>query len=256
MCGLSGFANVSGEANKLLLTYALGRGIDTRGGHGCGFVSIKNQKVNPVKNGGEWGSAPRKFLMDAASSDMLLMHSRWATCGERNQARQAHPFTIKRNNKAVLHGAHNGIIFNADESAKEHNRQIEVDSEELFHLIADKDYEGVQNLTGYGIAMWVMADGDHIKLARLSDDGEMVVVKLTNGGLVWASTWDILAYAIRRAGMKVKWQLNISEVGRVFEIYHDKVKISSTKGIQVGSRWKSDDQWNSDDIEWEPLQGE
>lgn len=250
MCGLSGFAKIEGEANKLLLTYALGRGIDTRGGHGCGFVSIKNTKVRAVKNGGEWGTAPQKFLMDAAQSDLLLMHSRFATCGERNQARQAHPFTIKRDNKAILHGAHNGIIYNADDSAKEHNRQIEVDSEELFHLIADKDYEGVQKLTGYGIAMWVMADGDHIKLARLSDDGEMVVAKLTNGGLVWASTWEILLYAIRKVGMKVKWQLNISEVGRVFEIHYDKVKISSIKDIKVGDRWSN----NFDEVAWQAWQ--
>src|SRR5271157_6594912 len=110
MCGISGWSNIKADnKTKLLLTYALGQGIDSRGEQGCGFISIRDKEIHTHRTSGGWSRAPNEFLGDAASSDVLVMHSRWATCGERDQVLQAHPFTIKRRGKNVLYGLHNGI---------------------------------------------------------------------------------------------------------------------------------------------------
>ena len=245
MCGIAGWSGLSQQekATKLFLTHALARGIDGRGGHGAGFVSIRNQTVSTKKNVGKWSKAPKDFLISACQSDLLLMHSRWATCGERNEIKQAHPFTILRDQTPILYGVHNGIVDSWD-SAKEHGRTIEVDSEEIFHLIADKEYDRLASLSGYGVAMWVMANEARIKLARLSDNGEIVVAQLDSGGYVWASTWDILSFGLRAANLKAKWILNTEKVGQVFHIYKDKIATSSEKvrllkETSYWGRWRS-----------------
>lgn len=233
MCGIAGYSNIKGDATKLFLTYALGVGIDSRGGDGIGFISLHDKKIHTGKGKGLWSTAPNNFMLQASRADTLVMHSRWATCGGKNRISHAHPFTIKRKNKVVLHGVHNGVITDAFESAAKHRRQIVVDSEEIFHLIADEKYQELQDLSGYGIAMWVMADSNHIKLSYLSDSGEMVVVELEDGGYVWASTWNILSAGLEAASLKAKWILNMNEVGQVYEIHQDKLILSKTKGIKV-----------------------
>lgn len=258
MCGLAGFAGLpKGEATKLFLTHALGVAIDSRGEQGCGFISIKDKEIHTAKTSGGWSKAPNEFLLDAASSDMLVLHSRWATCGIRDSVRQAHPYTIKRKGKTVLYGAHNGIIYNAFENAKANKRKIEVDSQELFHLLVDNELEQMQSLNGYGVILYVKANEPHINLARLSEDGEIKVVELETGGYVWASTWGILSHGLKAAGLKAKWDINVSEVGRVFEIHPDKMVASHLDGVRLANPWtqslmdKSWDQILMEQYDWD-----
>lgn len=235
MCGLAGFAGIP-EDRRLLLVYSLGVGIDSRGGDASGFVTLNDRPVS-FRKPGTWTRASARFSRAAADGDICLMHARLATCGERENPSQAHPFAIKRWGRTVLWGAHNGMIYDADDSAKANGRSYSVDSKELFELLADGEHIKIQELTGYGVATWIEAGSRHVNLSKLSDDGEIVVAKVHGGGTVWASTWPILKRATDFAGIKVKSTYKIEEVGRVYEIHTHGVHIGHRTGIHVNNRW-------------------
>ncbi len=223
MCGLSGFIGVP-KAQAWGLVYGLGAGIDTRGGHASGYVSVKDTKVRLNKKLGEWSEASRKFIRHAAKSDILMMHARWATCGIQDSIDHAHPFEIVRNDATVLYGCHNGMIWDgAEESAKKHGREYTVDSREVFELLADEEYDVIRDLDGYGVLTWYEPGSDHIKMVRLSENSEISVCSLKRGGLVWASTDEILYDALDLACLKKKVHFNLPNIGMVYKFKADNV---------------------------------
>lgn len=235
MCGLSGFVGVRGQQTRLMLTLGLGNGIDNRGGHASGYVSISKEGLRYARKCGEWIKSRMKFVNGAARGDLCMMHARYATCGGRG-ANSAHPFAIARDGRVVLWGAHNGMIPKAYESAKENGRVIDVDSQEVFELLADKEYEKLQKLNGYGAITWVdAAEPDHVKFARLSRNSDFCVVSLKEGGIVWASTWKILEEALGVADLHVKDNYDVDEVGRVFEFRKDCVYMTNETGVKLAS---------------------
>lgn len=249
MCGIGGFVNIREDFTRLRLTLALGLGIDTRGGHASGFVAIREQQTHASKVVGGWTTAPNEFLLEAAHSDLCLMHSRWATCGNANSIKHAHPFAIKREGQIVLWGVHNGIIWNAEESASIHDRKYEVDSKELFELIADQEWETLRLLTGYGVAMWLEADKNHINLLRLNDQSDFHAVKVKSGGFVWGSTEEIVEDALKSAGLKSSTQYECEDVGRVYQISKAGIKASNLMDLRVLDPWECVESVSSEEEE-------
>lgn len=239
MCGLAGFAGIADSSARFRLVLALGAGIDMRGGHAAGYVALAGNTIRYAKKAGEWSDARYRFLLSASRSDICLMHARYATCGEKYAVEQAHPFTIRREGKVVLFGAHNGMIFDAWDSAKWHGREIDVDSQELFELIADGEFDTLKQLEGYGVAMWIEPGTDHVKLARLSDYSEICVVKVKGGGIVWGSTWNIVVDALEEAELEAEAEFQLDEIGRVYQIHQDRVLLSEVTGVKVADSWTS-----------------
>src|SRR5271157_2520294 len=66
-CGLSGYASDTlDEEQRRKLVVALGIGIDTRGGHAAGFLSINKHAIKYCKKIGKWIRAKQRFLTTAA----------------------------------------------------------------------------------------------------------------------------------------------------------------------------------------------
>lgn len=252
MCGLSGHHGIKDQETRLKLIIGLGAGIDNRGGHASGFISSTKDKINYCKRIGKWIKSKQRFLNTAASGDICLMHARWATCGVKESISQAHPFAIKRKNQVVLWGAHNGMVPNAWDSAKSHGREIEVDSQEIFELLADKDYEGIRKLNGYGVITWIEAENrNHVNIVKLSNHADICVMKTTGGGVVWASTQYILSEGLKLAGLTAESEYKDLEVGRVHQIRADGLYKTAQDGITVGDMWGksstlNNHQWQKD----------
>ncbi len=115
MCGLSGYAGISPD-KRVKLIEVLGEGIDDRGGHAAGYVSLTGN-VSYARRIGRWEDSRSRFIRGAAQGAVCMMHARFATCGDRDDVVQAHPFAIQREGGTVLWGAHNGMIHNARASA-------------------------------------------------------------------------------------------------------------------------------------------
>jgi hypothetical protein len=242
MCGLGGHSGIIHQATRARLTRALALGIDHRGGHACGFVSVSRKKLRHGRNLGEWAEAPGEFHDGAsAGSIMTLLHSRFATCGS-HTTNNAHPFAIERAGRVALYGAHNGVIDNAHDSAEDHDRAVEVDSQELFELLADNDIEGFRRLSGYGAITWIRADDPAlVYLARISYAGDLEAVELHGSGIVWASTSHIIDEALREADLhnQVARRIDLA-IGQVYEVAHGRIQISERHGydrLELSDMW-------------------
>jgi len=232
MCGISGFAGFKSERVKHDLVTSLGMGIDSRGGHAAGFVTVDRIPI-VGKKPGYWISARDRFIRRAILGHTTMMHSRYATHGAQ-VIQNAHPFCIRRAGEIVLWGCHNGIIYNAEESAKAHSRPFSVDSKELFELLADQEYDKINALTGYGVITWIEARRpDRVLVSRLSSQSDFFICETTCGGQVWGSTERIVKDALELSGLKMRHTYNLNEVGRVYQIGYDGVFTLPTTTVKV-----------------------
>lgn len=243
---------------------SLGTGIDTRGGDASGYVTINRETgtLYNAKRVGPWCGARRKFAKRAAMGDMGIMHARWATCGNKKSQDQAHPFEIKREGETKLFGMHNGCIWNAKKSAKANGREksYNVDSKELFELMADGDIEGIQELDGYGVITWYVPGSNYINLVRLSKHSDICVVSLKGGGMAWASTWSILSDALDFAELEADLDFQIPDIGRIYQIRDTGVYKTNVEGVLFESKLPDEEapeSWESELIaRWEKEQEE
>lgn len=158
-----------------------------------------------------------------------MIHTRMATCGKKT-VDEAHPFHIKRNGRSVLWGMHNGVIHNARESAEKNDRPYSVDSKELFEVLADRNYEAFKNFTGYGTIVWIDAQyPQRITMARMSHSADLAIATIVGGGVMWASTRDILENAVKLSKLEIDsiWVDAGIEVGKPYwteggKLWYDK----------------------------------
>lgn len=232
MCGLAGYVGVPEEA-RWRLTAGLGFGIDKRGGHSSGFVSI-GDTLRYCRKSGKWSDGRKRWFETASSGNLCMMHARWATCGDRYEPNQAHPFAIKREGKTVLWGAHNGVIYDAWESAEKYNHYIDVDSQEIFEHLADQNYQAIQDMNGYGVITWIDNEArDRVSVARLSSHSDFEACQVKEGGVVWASTKLIVQDALKLASLNVDYWYDLDEVGRVYHMYAEHPKVSPIVGVNL-----------------------
>ncbi len=242
-CGLSGFVGVASEdkVKQLMLIFGLADGIDDRGGHAAGYVSITGGNggdLRYARKTGVWTKARMRFL-EGAVGDICMMHSRYATCGDKNLASNAHPFAIKRGGRVRLWGAHNGAVPDSWDSAKKNGRTISVDSEEIFNLLADKDYKGIQDMAGYGVITWIDSDHrDYVNLARLSESSEICAASIKGGGVVWASTQKILERGLQTSDLEIDNNYQLDKIGQVYQIRSEGIFYTDITGVQLGSYTK------------------
>jgi hypothetical protein len=131
----------------------------------------------------------------------FALHTRYGTTGQ-NTLENAHPFTIS-GELGVVVGIHNGIISNHAELNKTHKRNCTVDSQHIFHAIANG--QTLNDLQGYGAIVYSLNGTWYI--GRFNE-GEMSAA-ITDAGIVFASTKTAVQEALSLAGITViKW-LNI-----------------------------------------------
>ncbi len=239
MCGIAGYSGLKDAAQRRKLVDALGIGIDVRGGHAAGYVSLAGTVPRLAKRIGTWGKSSDRFRYAAGAGETLMMHSRYATCGQAGNVDHAHPFAIRRNGKSVLYGCHNGVLQGTYTSALTNKRDHTVDSRELFELLADGQHGAIRNLTGYGVITWMVPGSNVVHLVRLSEQSEVSCMHVEGGGIVWASTWTILKAACEYAGIKLDGEYKLPEIGQAYELHPDKVEKNELTGLKIASWWSS-----------------
>lgn len=255
MCGLSGYAGIRSGKVRHALVSALGWGIDKRGGHAAGYAVMRHGKVKSYRCLGEWSESRRAFRHGAADADICMMHARFATHGAAGLVSNAHPFEVVRGGYKLT-GSHNGIIYDAEESAVLHGRKMTVDSKEVYELLADGEEKYLATLSGYGVLTWFDSRESGMLMARLSDSGQIYACSLHGGGLVWGSTEEIVQLGLVCGDVREESAWDI-EVGKVYRIMPNggisivpkrTVKVASGAGGTKG--WFSRYMGDSDE-EWE-----
>lgn len=136
MCGIVGY--VGGKMAEGIL-YELLKGLEYRGYDSCG-VALASGGIKVSKSVGRVSELKKKALVSFANTG--IGHTRWATCGEPNEA-NAHPHCDCDGKIAVVH---NGVIDNYDELKAKLICEgcifrSETDTEVIAHLIG-KNYAG------------------------------------------------------------------------------------------------------------------
>jgi hypothetical protein len=146
------------------------------------------------------------FNSSMLGSESAIVHTRLATFGAKI-AENAHPFNIKG-----IIGVHNGMIYNHKEVAEKYGITYQVDSEIIFHAIAD----GIPltELEGYGTTVFYR-DGK-IHLGRFSTRGDLHLA-MTDAGWVWASTKDAVLNATGISGINVKFWVD-TKLGKLYQL--------------------------------------
>jgi predicted glutamine amidotransferase len=230
MCGIAAFQVPDGVSiNARQLAHSLLTMIETRGNHASGFAWIdqdgnsgfyKQPKAGSQLNLGE---LPR-------NAKTVILHTRYATQGDRRDNRNNHPVLSTDNTIALVH---NGVISNDYQLTSElgitREEHGEVDSLVIPSLIAQQGVEGLSKLRGYAAIAWLDAvrTGKQLHIAKLKSS-PVAYTHLPNGTFVMASTPSILELAL----MTIDW-----EYGGVFELSEQRY-ITVDNGI-ISSHTKS-----------------
>jgi predicted glutamine amidotransferase len=172
---------------------------EARGKHATGLAWLDADGTKGVAKAAVPASlflASDKMAMVPRAPHILLAHTRHATQQNAHRDDCAHPFEIEG-----LIGAHNGIVYNYPEVAKTLNVEVDVDSEVIFHAIAQRAKKkagdvgrALYDLDGYWAISFMR--GRTLWLCR-SDDAQLHVAYVARlSAMFWSSTSSDLAQAL------------------------------------------------------------
>lgn len=149
--------------------------------------------------------------------DQGIFHTRAASHGTGKLVENAHPFAFaKDENTPMVVGIHNGCLNNHEELNRKHNRDFQVDSMHLWaHRAEGKDWA---ELAGWGNVVWYETWPNGVRcisLMRFNSDN-LVVCKLEQGELIFASTYSAIAPIARMVGNPVDKTYVLDEMRRYF----------------------------------------
>lgn len=205
------------RVNARELTHALLTSIESRGSHASGFAfygadgSFGFYK-NP-KPGSQLSLA--ELPRDAKT---VIIHTRYATQGDRMDNRNNHPVMSTDNSIALVH---NGVISN-DYSLRSmlgitREEHGEVDSLVIPSLIAQQGVESLSKLAGYAAVAWLDGNEDgQLHIARLKSS-PVAYTHLFDGTFVMASTEHLLEDALLSVGYGYGGLFELGE-GRMIEV--------------------------------------
>ena len=192
MCGVFGFSQLDKQTGCMaaFLAFSMeGRGHDSWGGSN-GDEIIK--RLGPIS--ASW-FLPRDWKRG-------IFHTRLATVGAKTE-RNSHPFEVfNTDHSRRLVGLHNGGVSNYHSLNTKYSRNCEVDSEHIFHHLADN--LPMHELSGRGTLVWIDSnEASVINLARWSY-GDLEVAELEDHGICFASQREPIERAARMARIKIK----------------------------------------------------
>jgi len=135
MCGIMGwysFGNTTPDKEKITTMFSL---LESRGRDACGFAFIEDNNLivhkKAIKSSELVKEADWKSL---TLPGVMILHTRMKTQGSEKNNANNHPL-FSKNGIAIVH---NGIIYNDKEIIGKKQRDGEVDSESILHLLSAK----------------------------------------------------------------------------------------------------------------------
>jgi len=130
MCGIVGIASKNDCVKDIISGL---HSLEYRGYDSAGLATIKNNKIEYLKDIGKIDNLEKKIKKNKLSGNIVIAHTRWATHGKPS-IKNSHPF-IKKNCALV----HNGIIENYEDLIKYYsidkkNLKSDTDSEVIAEI--------------------------------------------------------------------------------------------------------------------------
>lgn len=198
ICGIAAFQVPDGVSiNARQLAHSLLTMIETRGNHASGFAWVNEDGSSGFYKQPKAGSQLSLAELPRNAKTVIL-HTRYATQGDRRDNRNNHPVLSTDNTIALVH---NGVISNDYQLTEElgitKEEHGEVDSLVIPSLIAQHGVTGLSKLRGYAAIAWLDAvrTGKQLHIAKLKSS-PVAYTHLPNGTFVMASTPAILELAL------------------------------------------------------------
>ncbi len=135
MCGIMGyysFGNTMPEKEKITNMFSL---LESRGRDASGFAYIKDENLIVYKDAVRSGELIKtKEWEELTLPFSMILHTRMKTQGTEKNNANNHPI-FSKNGIALVH---NGVIYNDKEIFGKKQRDAEVDSESILHLLSMK----------------------------------------------------------------------------------------------------------------------
>jgi len=255
MCGIFGwnavYKNKRTRRKIPVLAAVLAHANDKRGGDSWGIYAFGSL----TKGLGDLCHADPATTGTMFNAPSVLGHTRKATTGD-IVPENSHPFRIQN-----LVGAHNGQVTNHEELNKANGRSCEVDSQHIFHHIAED--KPLTDINAYGAIEYIRQDAEDDGVYLGKFNGGDLAIAQTEIGPVWNSNkWDLIS-ALRVAGIKFRlYKIEENNLYRLAEnkAYHVKkmefgkyVPKYSYTGTTSYDGWYTDSErciWDKDTQKW------
>jgi asparagine synthetase B (glutamine-hydrolysing) len=208
MCGIGGFSlSEKSNLNSRRIANVMLTSLERRGNQASGAAWHSRNSVGYLKRPIAGSRLSLKAM--PRKTDAVILHTRLATHGSINDARNNHPVMSPSGNTQVVH---NGVIYNHDLIRPELPKSLPpVDSSVIPALIESGSLEALSKLDGDAAIAWLSNDDyGTLKVARISHS-PMVIAQVKDGSFFFASTPDILAEVLKRLGLKSTFELVMPE---------------------------------------------
>lgn len=233
MCGIAGIhrrtdtplPKLGKLADELLLA------IESRGRHAAGYLAMMDDGNVQMQ---KLAIPASRFVHERgkirASARTVLLHTRWATVGSKEDPRNAHPVAA-----GTIAAIHNGTIYNATDLFKQYKlpRLAEVDSEILPALIHHLGWDKVEK------ALAKMDGGAAVALVNTETPDEVILARLEYYPLVYAVTKHAVIWASTEKALRQAWYRTYGRNLSVKVITMREGDIARVNGSVIASRLPS-----------------
>lgn len=224
MCGLWGFATNQNVKNLAGAFLVLALENQSRGRDSWGVCNGRDLSI--VKGLGtierQWHKMPMR------NRGILMGHVRASTVGA-TTVPNSHPFEFKAKYHVI--GAHNGHVSNWQELNKKYERQLEVDSMQIFAHIAEE--RPMDEIEGSGAITFIKNGG--LYFSRFNG-GTLAIAQLLNEakepiGLAWSSLEMDLKKALDGSG--IPYETYKVEEGRIYFWDNNALSVSKNQKMTI-----------------------
>jgi glucosamine 6-phosphate synthetase-like amidotransferase/phosphosugar isomerase protein len=208
MCGIGGFS-LSGKSklNSRRVANVMLTSLERRGNQASGAAWHSNSSMGYLKSPVAGSRLSLKPM--PRKTDAVILHTRLATHGSINDARNNHPVLSPSQNIRLVH---NGVIYNHDQVRKEIDANLPpVDSSVIPAILESMSLEGIAKLDGDASIAWLSNDDyGTLRIARISHS-PLVIAQVKDGSFFFASTPDILHEVLGTLDLKITFELVMPE---------------------------------------------
>lgn len=210
MCGILGMSRWTPVTQRMFPALAIAMNMRGESAWGVTDGDVICKDTGSILDG--WSDIGFEGTSEATPGSGILYHTRMPSVGA-NTVRNAHPFEWLAGDRRVI-GAHNGHISNHWALKNKYTatrNATEVDSEMVIAALAEGT--PIQELDGWGTVVWYeMTEGQpqarEMFLSTFSR-GDLGIVKLVSGEIVFASTLSSIRCAV---------QLAQAEIATIYEV--------------------------------------
>jgi len=206
MCGIMGFVKTAGStiSTPKVITEVF-KGLSVRGtdASGWGIVGAKGVTICKAPVASPVITRWKGYRRHLPTADLMIGHTRDATSGPAQVNKNNHPHCSKHLTNILIH---NGIIW---ESRYEYSCRSECDTEVLLRMIEALGMkEACKKMANFHFSMFAWLDlvpEEKVIYAYRDEITPCGYIDLTFsiGGIVIASTVEVVKYALYRAGLEV-----------------------------------------------------